>query len=108
MASIRQWLAGHGMKTNLDLPAALNEQPVQGCRVVDWNGQKVALICLALNGKDHADLFVIDRARFRNFTPSGIARFDQSESVVTATWNRGDKIYLLAGKGSRETFSKYL
>ncbi len=108
MASIRKWFAEHNMKANFDLPASLHNQPVHGCRVVDWNGQKVALICVALNGKDHADLFVIDRARFRGFTPSETPRFEQSDGVVTATWNRGGKVYMLAGKGNRETFSKYL
>lgn len=108
LPSIQRWFTEHGMKGNFDLPVALSNQSVHGCRMVDWKGQKVGVICVMLNGKNHTDLFVMDRTQFRNFNPSATPRFDQVDDVATATWNRGDKIYLLAGKVPRETMLKFL
>lgn len=108
MSRIQQWFAEHGLQANLDLPATLAAQSVHGCRIVDWNGKKVGVICVMLNDKNHTDLFVIDRTKFQNFHPTETPQFDQINDVATAAWSRGDKIYLLAGKVPRETLLNFL
>ncbi|MEO6034687.1 MAG: hypothetical protein ABIQ35_05490 [Verrucomicrobiota bacterium] len=108
LAGIREWFAEHNMKSDLALPAALESETVHGCRVVDWNGEKVGFVCFMLDGKEHADLFVMDRARFRGFTPSGKPSFEERDGYVAATWKQGKRVYLLAAKGDRSLLEKYL
>jgi hypothetical protein len=98
LADIRQWLRGRGIKGDIDLPAGLSGLTIHGCRIMDWNGEKVALICLVPEGKPHVDMLVIDRIRFRNFTPPVTPAVGRSGELAIAVWKRGGKTYLLAGK----------
>lgn len=98
LAGIRQWLKERGVDGDFDLPAGLRGLTPHGCRILDWNGQKVALICLVPKGAPHVDLLVIDRTRFREFTPSDAPQFGQSGGLAIAVWSKGNKTYLLTGK----------
>lgn len=108
LAQIQQWLKDRDIDSNFDLPRALRGQSAGGCRVVDWNGQKVTLICFMLNGKDHVDLFVIDQTRFRDFTPSQTPEFKRVDGLMTATWTSGNKTYMLASSAQDTVIRKYL
>jgi hypothetical protein len=94
IASIRQWLSERNMPANFDLPAQLRDM-IEGCKIVDWNGEKVTLLC-TMYGKDHVDVFVIDRSRFRELKPSAAPRYTRSDGLTTAVWRRGGRTYLLA------------
>jgi len=108
LTKIQQWLQAHDMNSNFDLPAALRSNSTEGCRVVDWRGRKVTLICYVFNGRDHVDLFVIDGTRFGDFTPSETPEFAQTDGLITASWTRGNRTYLLATSGSEAVLRKYL
>jgi hypothetical protein len=111
MSQIQQWLKERDIDTNFDLPAALRDKPIQGCRVIDWKGQKVTLICFMHNGKDgkeHVDLFVIDRTHFRDLTPSATPQFARADGLTTASWVRGQKTYLLTSTADETVLRKYL
>ena len=108
LTKIEQWLLDRDMNTNFDLPVALRGNSAEGCRVVDWRGRKVTMICYVFNGKDHLDLFVIDGTRFGGFTPSQTLKFEQTQGLVTASWAKGNKTYLLATSGGEAVLRKYL
>jgi len=108
LTKVQQWLQDHDMNANFDLPAALRGNSTEGCRVVDWRGRKVTMICYVFNGKDHLDLFVFDSTRFGGFTPSQTLTFAQTEGCMTASWSRGNKTYLLATSGGEAVLRKYL
>jgi hypothetical protein len=96
VAKIQQWLQDRGMESNFELPAALHSGPAQGCRVVDWNGRKATMLCFVLDG-EHLDLFVMDRAGLPDLPEGGAPRFADANGLMTATWVKGDKVYLLTG-----------
>lgn len=108
LASIRQWLQAREVDAAFDLPARLRGLTPHGCRIVDWNGERIVLICLVPEGKSHVDLFVIDRTRFRDFTPSAGPQFGRSGALTTAVWRKGNKTYLLAGKLDEDQLSRFL
>ena len=108
LTKIQQWLQDRDMNTNFDLPASLRGNSAEGCRVVDWRGRKLTMICFVFNGKDHLDLFVFDSTRFGSFTPSQTLKFAQTEGFMTATWTRGNRTYLLATSGGEAVLRKYL
>jgi hypothetical protein len=94
MAKIQQWLQDRGVETNFELPTVLHGGPAQGCRVVDWNGRKATMLCFFLDGK-HLDLFVMDRAGLMDLPEGGAPQFAEANGLMTATWVKGDKVYLL-------------
>jgi hypothetical protein len=94
MAKIQQWLQDRGMETNFEMPAALDSGPAQGCRVVDWNGQKATMLCFVLDG-EHLDLFVMDRAGLPDLPEGGAPQFAEANGLMTAAWVKADKVYLL-------------
>lgn len=106
LAKIQQWLQGRGIETNFDLPAALPGRSMQGCRVVDWNGRRATMICFMLNG-EHMDLFVMDRAGLPDLPDTGAPQYARAGDLMTATWSRGDSIYLLTGQ-NKELLQKVL
>jgi len=106
MAKIQQWLQGRGIETNFDLPAALPGRSMQGCRVVDWNGRRATMICFMFNG-EHMDLFVMDRAGLPGLPDTSAPQYAKAGDLMTATWSKGDKIYLLTGE-NKELLQKVL
>jgi hypothetical protein len=108
LTDIQRWLKDRHMDTTFDLPVALRDNQTEGCRVVEWNGHKVTLICYVFNGRDHLDLFVLDGVRFRGFTPSQTPQFAPANGLMTATWTQGRKTYLLAASGGEAVLRKYL
>jgi hypothetical protein len=106
LAKIQQWLQGRGIETKFDLPTALPGRSTQGCRVVDWNGRRATMICFMLKG-EHMDLFVMDRAGLPDLPDTSAPQYAKAGDLMTATWSKGDKIYLLTG-GSKELLQKAL
>jgi hypothetical protein len=107
LTKIRQWLQDRGIETKFELPATLPGQAAQGCRVVDWNSQKVTMICFVLDSGEHMDLFVMDRAGLPNLPESSAPQFVEANGLMTAKWVKGDKVYLLAG-GNKKFLQKLL
>jgi len=106
LAAIQQWLQGRGIEINFDLPTALPDRSTQGCRVVDWNRHKAAMLCFVLNG-EHMDLFVIDRSSLPELPENGLPQYVKTGGLMTATWSKGDKVYLLTGE-NKELLQKVL
>ncbi len=106
MAKIQQWLQNRSVDTHFDLPTSLQGGTPQGCRIVDWNGRKVTMICFFLDGK-HMDLFVMDKADLPGLPESGTPLFAKTDGLMTAAWTSGQKIYLLTG-ASKELLQKAL
>jgi hypothetical protein len=52
------------------------------------------------------DLFVIDRTRFSDLTPSEAAQFGRADGLTTATWARGGKTYLLTSSADESVIRK--
>lgn len=105
--TIRTWLASHRGHGDFVLPERVEELHKLGCRVLDWKGQKVTLLCFKLGGPQEVHLLVADRATFRQAPPEGSPQFEKSGAWMTASWSHRDKVYLLAGVGDRGTLQKY-
>ncbi|HEY1662389.1 MAG TPA: hypothetical protein VGI03_08220 [Verrucomicrobiae bacterium] len=101
MTKIQQWLQDRGMETNFELPAALHRGPAQGCRVVDWNGRKATMLCFVLDDGEHMDLFVMDRVGLPGLPEGSAPQFAEANGLMTATWVKGDQVYLLTGDNKK-------
>jgi len=99
---VRRWLAQKESHGDLVLPAGLNGRPPLGCRLLDWKGHKVSLICFELENKQVAHLLVVDSTTFKD-APTESPVFTQVGNVATASWSRGGKTYVVASKEASQT-----
>jgi len=99
---VRRWLAQKESHGDLILPAGLDGRPSLGCRLLDWKGHKVSLVCFELENKQVAHLLVVDSAAFKD-APTESPVFNQVGNVATASWSRGGKTYIVASKEASQT-----
>lgn len=101
VAEVRRWLSQKESHGDLVIPAGLDGRPSLGCRLLEWKGQKVSLICFELANKQVAHLLVIDRTALKG-APTESPVFNQVGDVATVSWSRGDKTYVVASKGGSQ------
>jgi hypothetical protein len=97
---IRQWLTQKNAHGDLLLPAGLDGRPGVGCRVLNWSGKTVSLVCFELQNHQIAHLLVIDQDAFQDAPATPV--FDQTGALATMSWSQGGKAYMLVSKGSSQ------
>ena len=106
LAETQQWLTANHLPADLLLSESLKGLRFKGCRVVEWQHRRVAMICL-FDGAQHLDLFV-----FEGSAPAAgeAPRFVRVDGLAAALWTRAGQTYLLAGHGvaEAETLKRYL
>lgn len=113
-ASIRTYLAEQHAPADFVLPAPLQRTTLTGCAVENWQGAKVSMICFhtgkPLPSGTASDLwlFVVDRAALDNAPDTATPRITKVNRLITATWTRGGKLYLLGIEGNEPDLERYL
>jgi hypothetical protein len=93
---LKQWLIENRGHPGFVLPAGLAGKGIMGCKVLDWHGHRVTLLCLKFGGK-HVDVFVINESDLPRVSLGAAPVFASERGMTTATWRREGKIYFLAG-----------
>jgi anti-sigma factor RsiW len=108
MKQVAAWLAERHGENKFVLPVALNgKNSLMGCRVLDWHGQKVSMLCYLLKDSGHMDLFVADAKIFSDAPPDR-PQFATSGGMPTASWSRDGLAYLIVGHGNESDLEKIL
>ncbi len=103
------WFAGHQGENNLVLPALLNDgKGLMGCRVLDWHGQKVSMLCYMVNDSAHVDVFVAEANIFPDAPPVDQPQFARNDGMATASWTHDGKAYLAINHGDETILKKML
>jgi anti-sigma factor RsiW len=93
---LKQWLIENRGHPEFVLPRGLADKGIMGCKVLDWRGHRVTLLCLKFGGK-HVDVFVINESDLPGVSLRAAPVFGSESGVTTAAWRREGKIYFLAG-----------
>jgi hypothetical protein len=93
---LKRWLTEHGGDSGFVLPPGLAHKRIIGCKVLEWHGHRVTLLCLKFGGK-HVDAFVVNASDLPRVSLSATPRFGSERGLTTAAWRREGKIYFLAG-----------
>jgi len=102
LSKIQNWLQGNGGTTNFDLPPEIQAVGAQGCKVIDWNNQKVTMICFFSKEKgEHLDLFIMDNPNGSLLPKTQAPRFARKNGLMTACWSKNDNFYLLTGENAQ-------
>lgn len=92
---VRRWLAENELDASFLLPRGLSDGAISSCRVVNWRGNKVYIICYELGNHQTAHLVVIDRSALKDAPPESPV-FDQIDRVATISWSRSNHSYMIA------------
>ena len=95
LSQVRSWLAKNELDTGFMMPRGLNDELISSCRVVNWRGNKVYIVCYDLQNHRTAHLAVINRSALKDAPPESPV-FDQIANVATVSWSRGNHTYLIA------------
>ncbi|HEX4644938.1 MAG TPA: hypothetical protein VH598_04955 [Verrucomicrobiae bacterium] len=105
-AKMQLWLASHGAETNFALPAGLLGKSAMGCRVVDWHGQKISMLCYIMDQTNHFDLFLAKTTDFSDAPVSGKPQW--YGRTATVAWSRNGWTYLVIGEGDEAHLKKLM
>lgn len=115
---LRHYLATVHAPTDYTLPPGLYALRLEGGLVLEWFGHKVALLCFTQEdaepqdkeeNEDHdAWFFVVSRSALPDAPASETPHFALAQGLITASWTRGDKTYVLATRGVQATLERLL
>jgi len=96
-AEVKGWLDGKGAADLSRLPELISQSVPIGCRITDWNGHKVTLVCFNTQGagsryKFH--LLIAEKSGPANFAPAS-ELIATREGWNTAAWADDRYVYLL-------------
>ena len=95
-------------ENDLALPGRLERGiGLQGCRALEWHGQKVAMLCFTPKTGGHVDVFMTAAAIFPDAPPADQPRFAVSNGSPIASWTHAGETYLAVSHGD-ETILKIL
>jgi hypothetical protein len=103
---IKLWLARHNASPDFTLPQGLSGTRILGCRVVEAEGRRVPMLCLA-DGAKHLHLFVVDDAQFAGLPPKGKPDFEKCGAWQTSSWQHRGQTYVLTGMKYQTFVSKF-
>lgn len=109
LTELRQWLQNRGAPSDFVLPASLSGRPSIGCRIFEWQGRQVSLVCFRMGEGHEVHLFVIDGARLRNAPAGTIPQFARMDhGISTAAWSNDRSVYVLATNAGEEELKRLL
>jgi hypothetical protein len=106
---LKKWLDSNGMPPlQIEPIHHLTSLPTHGCKVMDWNGQKVTLICFELTDRRNVHLFVFHHMNIENPDLLMEPRWQESDGWATVGWTKNTDLFMLAGKIPMQELRQYL
>jgi anti-sigma factor RsiW len=107
MAQLTNWLERKKAPSQLALPKKLQVMESIGCRTLRFRGHDVALICFKRKEGGLLHLFVVNGAALPGVGKSKTPQIIAEGEWMTASWEEGDMIYLMAAQGDRQAIESY-
>ena len=108
VGEVRTWLAANGSAEPEAISTALELRPTLGCRVLNWRGAKVTLVCFDAGQGRVTHLVVVDRAVFPDLEETMPPKSSHLRDWTVVNWTTEEHVYLLAGSGKRPELEKLL
>lgn len=105
---LKLWMDTQNMKMDVGSIDHLTSLPTHGCKIMDWEGQKVTLICFELPDRRNVHLFVFHQMQMAD--PSGLKEplWLEEEGWTTVGWTAGEDLFMLAGQIPKQELRQYL
>jgi hypothetical protein len=106
MTQIRRFHATNNAPSDYVLPQGLERLPALGAGLLSWQDRQVAMVCLGSTNNRTLFLFVVDRASVAK-PPPATPEFVPVSKLMTASWTDGNKSYVLAVQGAKDSLQKF-
>ncbi|MDF1811874.1 MAG: hypothetical protein P1V20_06655 [Verrucomicrobiales bacterium] len=85
----------------ITIPGEVDDGKLAGCKIMEWKGHRVSLLCYRRDGESKADIhmFTVDASAIQHWNDGEVKRTPEGDWKST-TWNSGDKIHLVVMKGN--------
>jgi hypothetical protein len=107
-AQLRAFLATRGAPADFVLPAACQSLPQVGGAALRWQDRPVSMICLRRSPNELLWVFVIERSAAADPPPSETPLLAAVGNLMTASWTRDNRSYLVAVVGDPAQIRRYL
>jgi hypothetical protein len=108
LEQIQDWLGRHNAPTTPSIPPGLSALDPVGCRVLEFRGHKVTLICFRRGPGKLTHLFVVDRSVLPGLPDVTKPVYGREGEWTTAAWQNANRTYLLSAQGDRALLEHYL
>lgn len=98
-----------GVSNSVDLGEVvdqLGDARLFGCRIVDWRGHKVSMLCLNREGQD-AHLFVVHREALSELNDVKSRTIDVQSGYPVTAWRDANNAYVLVGHKPDTDLAKF-
>lgn len=107
VVKVKAWLTEHGAPGDAALRAGLNEALSYGCKIIDWRGRKVALMCFGKND-DEVHLFVVNREAIRDLGDLESGRIERVHGLQVIAWQDEQRAYVMVGDSEKTELKDFL
>lgn len=108
VTEIREFLSSHPQAlTDYELTPPLENTPVKGCGLLRWRGRPVTMVCFQ-SGQQELFLFVTNRAGLPGTPAEERPELAPVKRLMTASWTKDGKTYVLAAKGDEASLRRLL
>jgi hypothetical protein len=107
MQQIRQFMAQRGAPADYEVSQGLDRLQLTGGGLLTWRSHPVSMVCFDRGDKQMLFLFVMKRSALKD-PPPKTPQLAKVREMATASWTRGDNIYILAGPEEADFVRKYL
>lgn len=82
------------------IPATLEGGKLVGCKILDWNGHEVVLVCFAREGDEIPclHLFTIDASAIPGLDDGEKTEVSRDDTWVAKAWRSGEQLHMLLEK----------
>jgi hypothetical protein len=107
VAKVKAWLAAHGAPGDAELRPGLGDALPFGCKIIEWRGQRVSMMCFGKNS-DEAHLFVVNRSAIRDLGNLETGRIERVRGLQVITWQDDKRAYVMVGNSPETDLKEFL
>ena len=107
LAVLRRFHDARGAPSDYALTPGIQKLPLTGGGLLTWRSNPVAMACFDRGDHQMLFLFVMKRSAVKD-SPSAVPQVTRVKSLVTVSWTRDDKTYILIGPDEPDFEKKYL
>jgi hypothetical protein len=104
-AELFAWLQGQGAPVSDVVPASLQGLPTMGCKVYDWEGRHVALVCFRTASQQVVHLFIADRGVINIASAEKQAGLHRVHRRETVSWMDAEHAYVMVAHDEGQTLA---
>lgn len=93
---VKAWLTEHGAPGDAELRAGLGDAVSYGCKIIEWRGRRVSMMCFGKN-HDAAHLFVVSRDAIRDLGGMETGRIERVGGIEVIAWQDETRAYVMVG-----------